>query len=213
MSIEVDAATGTGEWSSGRMAGVPESSDRGEHADQSPVVALAWSQQLRHLLEAHHREGAKGYSAQRDAEYRRLRRRLLDLIRRTTFLRELAESMHVFPPALSDKCDDFDKTMWDLGGRQEVVKFEGRVLTALEGAGSDVFAADAITPAVSGLPPTAAPAPATPPAERPNRAQRRAERRREQALSLRSQGKTIKEIARALGCSERTVFAYLQDLN
>jgi hypothetical protein len=117
----------------------------------------------------------------------------------------------VLPPTLADKRDETDKIMWDLFGRQDVVRLEGRILTILDIAGFDAFPGDRAADAGAGAAPAVAPPPPVATLDRPNRAQRRAEQRRQRARELRAQGQTIKEIAHALGCSERTVFGYLQD--
>ena len=79
---------------------------------------------------------------------------------------------------------------------------------ALEAAGL-VPAWDAVDPAPATSRPATAPAGDAGP--NPNRAQRRAEERRARAIALREQGLAIKNIARELRCSERAVYAYLQD--
>jgi hypothetical protein len=181
-----------------------------EAAKPAPALALDWCQQLRKLLTAHHRIGAAGYSAQRDAEYRWLRQRFLDLLKATPSLKRLSKYSHYLPPTLSDICSDLDRHFWGFSGKENLVRVEGMILTVLERTSFEVFPSRSADPRTPG-PPVATPANVEPPSKRPNRARQRAERRKAQAHGLRAEGRTIKEIARALGCSERTVSTYLQD--
>jgi hypothetical protein len=160
------------------------------------------------MLEANHRDGAVGYSARRDWGYRRLWQELVDLLNRTPCLKKLGKRMYVYPRALAPGESDVGGLWWGDHSRESAVAFEGDVLTRLMAAGLAPFAGDddgeRSRPA----------APPSPAAERrpPHRGQHRAGQRRTQARRLRDQGRAIKEIARELGCTERTVYAYLQDV-
>ena len=68
------------------------------------------------MLEAPHRGGAADYSAQRDWEYRRLRKRPVALLRRTPGLKGLTEWTHPCPPALANECDEVHQMKWDMTG-------------------------------------------------------------------------------------------------
>lgn len=191
------------------MASIPNPPFDGQPNPYDPCLALELCQRLREMLEAHFRAGAVGYSAQRDLAYRRLRQEFIELVRAAPEFEVLRDKTHILPATLADKSEDFDMTMWELSERQSVVKLQGMVLTALESSGANLPLSSGGTDT-----PKSDRAPFSTQnvaGRRPNRAQRRSVQRCAQARDLRDQGQTIKEIARALGCSERTVFSYLQE--
>jgi len=156
------------------------------------------------------------YSPRMDATYRTCRKVFVESLRLQPFLRRLAKQFDDrLPPSLAIFAtgDSVSRTMWDhhdYGGRAILIRLQGDLLTAQEAAGC---------PPKWGPEPKALPEPAqvadTPsaPVSVPNRSQRRTAQKRARAIGLRGQGIEIKNIARELGCTERTVYAYLSDGN
>ncbi|MDP9362628.1 MAG: hypothetical protein M3Q10_00100 [Chloroflexota bacterium] len=147
------------------------------------------------------------YDPRMDVNYRALREALLVTLRRERGLRKLAaRAARLFPSTLAEAVAG-DHFRWS-DAQADLVRLQGDLLSALTVADIEPSWPPHV-PRASSLQGSV-----VPPAARsavPNRAQRRADQRRERARVLRDQGKTIKEIAAALGCSSRSVSTYLTD--
>ena len=193
------------------MGSILVSSSNEDHTKPAPLIALEWCQRLRGLVETQHLVGPARYSPERDAEYRRLYGAFLDLLARTPSLRAFASRTDGLPVGLSSVCNDEAKWRWGFVDRQSVINLEGRILTVVEREGINAFPSPSPSDVDARSVGASAAQPPVPASKRPNRAQQRADERRERARGLRSHGRTIKEIASILGCSERTVSTYLND--
>jgi len=157
-----------------------------------------------------------GYSPKLDATYRKCRLALVGGLRQESLLRRVGDQFDkVLPSSLAAFAanDLIARSEWDhevYGGRAILVQLQGDLLTALDAAGCPPeWASDSAKPAESK--PAGTPRPVPGPV--PNRTQLQAAQNKARARELRGQGSLIKEIARALGCTERTVYVYLEDGN
>lgn len=194
------------------MGGASQSPEGNRKAPlNEPSVILDLCQILRKILEFQAQDGVAGYTPKHDATYRRAREALLRLLKGEPCLTRLAKTAGQLLPDSLVTFIHVGLSEWDnsySGGRLKLVQLQGQMLTALEAAGR--------SPTWEAAQASAAPAervanPVTKSGAFSNRAQRRAADRREQARKLRDEGRFIKEIAKELRCSERTVSGYLQD--
>jgi len=194
------------------MESIPEGSAFQLRSDLPPVDLVRCCQLLRQLLFHQALRGTAGYDDRMESTYRRLRTFVLADARWESCLGHLArDAERLLPASLSEFLEGSVRD-WDTpftGGEAKLVKLQGAMQAALEAAGL----APSFEPSAQASPATDARAGAAHGrAGEPNKAQRRAEQRRARAIGLREQGLMVKEIARALGCSERAVFSYLQDV-
>ena len=189
--------------------GDPDESPTPDTGAKSPgMLALEGCDLLRRLLESSFGGGPARYRYKEDVLYRELRQYFFENLRAEPSLAKLARSANRLLPTSLAESVRLSSRWWaspSNGGRLQVIELQNRIMVALEKAGLLVTVRHGTTPA------PVVPLNAAPPAltDRPNRAQLRAEERRQRAQELRAAGRTIKEIAAELGCSERTVGNYL----
>lgn len=179
-------------------------------ADVCPVaiVALDGCERLSTALEGCFARGAIGYQYRCDAAYREVRRRVIADLRADPCLARLAKTADRFLPRSLAQCAYIPTTWWtdpSTGGRMQLIALQDRILTTLDKAGQLLCVLET-APAAA-----VATAPSSDFNSKGNHAQRRADERMRRAQKLRKEDKTIKEIARTLGCSERTVANYLRE--
>jgi hypothetical protein len=191
------------------VSGEPEQPGTDTVAGPTPQAALDLCQLLRRLLYHVITSGPARYRYQDDVNYRKLREMFLTSLRHEPCLAKFAPRADKLLPKELAQCVTIEARDWidpDKGGQIQIIRLQSQLLSALERADrlpsvlGTSATPDACDSSVVGDLTTLR-----------NRAQRRAEERRLQIRRLRAQGRSVKEIAREVSCSARTVYAALQD--
>jgi len=187
-------------------------------SEQLPEIC----QLLRKMLLVRASRSGVGYDPYLDSLYRRIRGGFMLSIKRDSRIRSIAKfADSVLPSSLADLPSHRPWSDWrsvdDLGD-DALVRFQGHLLSKMLAAGIEPAWDSPTTPepppntegtsatrqkAVEAIPPPA-PVNGTPRHEK-TQAQIRAAQRKRQVLQLRDEGLTIKEIARQLKWSKRTI--------